>query len=89
MADVELPLNIDLFTTLGCSLCEDAEDLLAPYRDAGYVAVTAVDVAEEADLMERYGERIPVLRHREIGTALFWPFDAKTLHQYLDKLATS
>lgn len=66
------------YTTAGCHLCEQAQALLAA-TDAEW---TTVDIAMDAQLMERYGVRIPVLR-RSDGVELGWPFDAASLAAFL------
>jgi len=45
-----------LYTRRGCGLCEAAEDLLAGVPD-----VVCVDVDSRAELVDRYGLRVPVL----------------------------
>ena len=68
-----------LYTTSGCHLCEQAEKLLA---QAG-LAFDAVEIADDPALLERYGVRIPVLRRRDTGEELNWPFNAVALHELL------
>ncbi len=53
---------LQLYTTPGCHLCEDAEAILAYCR--GYypeVQWRSIDIAEHADLVQQYGVRIPVM----------------------------
>lgn len=67
---------LQLYTTLGCHLCEDAEAILAYCR--GYypeVQWRSIDIAEHADLVQQYGVRIPVIRFINTGAELAWPFD--------------
>jgi hypothetical protein len=70
-----------LYTTSGCHLCEQAEALL---QSAG-APVETVEIADDEDLLERYGVRIPVLRHRETGGELDWPFDAVGVQRWLNE----
>ena len=63
-------MKIELLTTLGCHLCEQAEALL---RQALPMAqIEKIDIAEDDALIEAYGERIPVVRYA--GRELGWPF---------------
>ncbi|MBM7334143.1 MAG: glutaredoxin family protein [Alcanivorax sp.] len=64
------PPELTLYTTLGCHLCEQAEELVRTVRPDA--RLHAVDIAEDDTLIAEYGERIPVLRRgeRELG----WPF---------------
>lgn len=74
-----MPLHVELYGTEYCHLCETAETLL---HEAG-IAYTAVDIAEDDKLLDRYGVRIPVLRRTDTGTELGWPFDAAALSGFL------
>jgi hypothetical protein len=60
---------LTLYGTEHCHLCEHAQALLA---QAG-LEWHNVDIAESDVLLERYGTRIPVLRH-DNGKELNWPF---------------
>lgn len=48
------------------------------------VGVTAehIDIAENDDLLERYGTRIPVVSRQDNGTELAWPFDETALRRF-------
>lgn len=67
-----------LYTTSGCHLCEHAEAIL----EAGGHRFEAKDIADDLELMERYGVRIPVVRDSS-GRELGWPFDGTQLQQFL------
>ncbi len=63
-------MQAELLTTAGCHLCDQA---LAVIRCAApTLELTLTDIAEDDELITRYGERIPVLRMK--GTELCWPF---------------
>lgn len=68
-----------LYSTLGCHLCEQAEQLLT---QAG-LAYRYVDIADEDELLGRYGNRIPVLAMSGRNDELGWPFDQAKLQRYL------
>lgn len=63
-----------LLSTLGCHLCELAEDQLMPLVAAG-LSVEVVDIVEQEVWVAAYGTRIPVLRRLDTGAELDWPFD--------------
>ncbi|ACO78112.1 hypothetical protein AvCA_19000 [Azotobacter vinelandii CA] len=71
-----------LFGTLGCHLCEQAEGLLMSFVEHG-LQVELVDIAEDESQAERYGLRIPVLRRRDSGDELDWPFGAEQVASFL------
>lgn len=68
-----------LYATSACHLCEQAEALL---QRLGW-SVETVEIADDEALLERYGTRIPVLRHVQTGRELDWPFDAATAQGWL------
>ncbi|HCK82575.1 MAG TPA: glutaredoxin family protein [Candidatus Competibacter sp.] len=74
-------IKIVLFSTVGCHLCERAEDLLRRQTD---IALELVEIADDPVLLERYGVRIPVALRAGTGRELDWPFDAAALRRWLD-----
>ena len=74
--------DCQLFGTLGCHLCEEAEARLMPFVKQG-LQVELVDIAEREDWVETYGLRIPVLRRLDAAVELNWPFDAETVAIFL------
>lgn len=71
-----------LFGTLGCHLCELAEEVLMPFVGLG-LEVELVDIAEREEWVEAYGVRIPVLRRLDSGAELGWPFAAPQVAAFL------
>ena len=76
-----------LYGTLGCHLCDVAEQLLAREVDLDNVPIELVDIADDDQLVERYGVRIPVLTDLDSGIELGWPFDAVDLAHFIDSLS--
>ena len=77
-----------LYGTLGCHLCELAEALIEAeclQRPEAF-SITLADIADQDDLMSRYGTRIPVLRRKDTDEELNWPFDREILRLFLDPL---
>lgn len=72
-----------LYGTAACHLCEQAHAMLErELRTLPDCRCREQDIANDDALFERYGVRIPVLRHpdaRELG----WPFDAARLRAFL------
>ena len=71
-----------LYTTDGCHLCERAETLIRGRTNA---SLELVEIADDAELLERYGIRIPVLRRSDTGQELDWPFDEGAIDRWLAK----
>lgn len=67
-------MRLKLYVTAGCHLCEEAQAVLA---QAGLAEVVErVEIGYDAELAERYGCRIPVLRIEPGGVEIDWPFGA-------------
>ena len=64
----------ELYTTASCTLCEQALALVLGIEELAGSAVDCVDVIEDAELLARYGDRIPVLRHLGTQQEVCWPF---------------
>jgi hypothetical protein len=76
-------LIVQLFTTLGCHLCEDAHEQLLLLACSGIdLSIELAEISDSDDLMDRYGTTIPVIRadDRELG----WPFSADELRTFLE-----
>jgi len=70
-----------LYYTEHCHLCEEAEALL---RAAGLGDVcTKVEIADDPALLELYETSIPVLKRAADGMALYWPFGARELDEFM------
>jgi hypothetical protein len=67
-----------LYGTSACHLCETAEAML---RRQGTL-FNKVDISDSDELFQRYGLRIPVLRHPG-GAELGWPFSDAELAEFL------
>lgn len=72
-------MKVELLTTAGCHLCDEARKLVE--TAAPQVELVAVDIAEDDDLIEAYGERIPVLR--VAGKELGWPFGLLDVREFV------
>jgi hypothetical protein len=72
-----------LYSTPACHLCEQAHAMVEQeLRSLADCRCQEQDIADDDELFERYGVRIPVLLHpdsRELG----WPFDAARLRAFL------
>lgn len=82
-----------LYTTQGCHLCEQAEQLLQPVlvhinasqraRGLSELQLRPVEIAEAAELVDAYGVRIPVIRLQDDSAELGWPFDQAQAFAFL------
>jgi len=76
-------MQVLLYTTLGCHLCEQALELAAPICRAAGLELVEVEIADSEALLARYGVRIPVLAIPGHEPDLGWPFDAATVDAWL------
>lgn len=77
-------MKIYFYTTLGCHLCEQAAELLSDSSISKYVQVEARDIADSDSLVQRYGEKIPVLLRLDTREELCWPFDKLLLKKFIE-----
>lgn len=73
-------MEIRLYGTAFCHLCDEAKAIL---RKAG-VEADYIDIAEDDELLEKYGVRIPVLERQDTRMELGWPFDANAVIRFLE-----
>lgn len=77
-----MSVDCELYGTLGCHLCDEAEQVLQPFVAQGLV-VELLDIIESPEWLERYALSIPVLRRVDTGQELHWPFDQQAVLQLL------
>jgi len=76
-------MELLFYTTSQCHLCDLAEALLISTPMPVPIPVDVVDIAQSEELVERYGTRIPVLRRKDTGRELNWPFNREQLLTFL------
>ena len=72
-----IDMSLTLYTSPGCHLCEQAEEIL----DYLGVDFRAVDISSDVDLIRKFGVRIPVLKRHD-DAELGWPFDALDVERF-------
>lgn len=78
-------LHCRLFSTLGCHLCEEAEQALAPLLNLLPVQIEWVDIVEKEEWVERYGVHIPVVMRLDTQAELYWPFTTEQAYAFMIK----
>lgn len=73
---------LTLYTTSGCHLCEEAEQMLNVLQRQQVCRWVAIEISEDDRLVDLYGIRIPVIASEE-GRELGWPFTLETLNDWL------
>ncbi len=80
-------MQLLLYTTDYCQLCEEAEELIYRVLSGYQYEIEKVDVSESGELINDYGLRIPVLGIVEHKLQeLDWPFDADQLKDFLKQV---
>jgi len=73
-----------LYTTAACHLCEQAETLLQQAAQNHPLVITATEIGDNDQLVDRYGIYIPVIQ-KQTGEELFWPFNLTDLEKFIRK----
>jgi hypothetical protein len=71
--------HLHLYSTSHCHLCEQAEAILADLATSHDLSWTAIEIADDADLLSRYEVSIPVLTRLDTGQEITWPFNKDTV----------
>jgi len=77
-------MKVYFYTTLGCHLCEQADELLRDPCISQYIQVETHDIADSDSLIRQYGEKIPVLLRLDTHEELCWPFDKVLLKKFFE-----
>ena len=83
-------MNVQLFTTVGCHLCDDALSLLNRYQrlERLCIEIEKVEISGSDNLVAAYGIRIPVVKKSTGELELGWPFDLEELSRFLEHAQT-
>lgn len=73
-----------LYSTLGCHLCELAKQQVEPLLPAFSLTLEEVDIANDDNLLTRYGISIPVITIKHGLQELCWPFDEAEARAFLE-----
>jgi hypothetical protein len=76
---------ITFYTKPNCHLCEDGLWILEVALSNRDIPVHIVDISTDKALTERYGQRIPVLKHPPYSIELDWPFTPESILAWLEE----
>ncbi|HIC45454.1 MAG TPA: glutaredoxin family protein [Methylophaga aminisulfidivorans] len=79
---------IHLYTTAGCHLCEQAQELLHASSQAYAIDIKPIEIGDDDKLVEEFGVHIPVVEFPD-KQQLFWPFDLTQLNQKIQEQTVS
>ncbi len=72
---------ITLYGKPDCHLCDIAHDMITSLTITPH-ELNYIDIQSDPELMQRYGEHIPVLLLPD-GRTLFWPFHSEQVQSLL------
>ena len=55
------PVEVELYTKPGCHLCDEMKSVLVAAAAGLELELREIDISRDADLLDEYGEDIPVL----------------------------
>jgi glutaredoxin len=83
--EMKTEVKVELYTTLGCHLCDEALAMLK-FLQASEKSLTLaeIEIADSEELMSEYGVRIPVITAEKSEGDISWPFTIEELTQFLN-----
>ncbi|MCB2426613.1 glutaredoxin family protein [Methylophaga pinxianii] len=78
-------IELQLFSTAGCHLCDLAVEQIKTLPLAAQITVDVVEIGDDEMLVEQYGVRIPVIKFPD-QSELNWPFNQNDI---LHKIASN
>jgi hypothetical protein len=81
-----MPVDLVLYTTSGCHLCEQAEDMIIATLPPASYQLELVEISDSNDLIAAYGVRIPVLRRPDLGEEIGWPFQPDDIERLVSNV---
>ncbi|HOY71461.1 MAG TPA: glutaredoxin family protein [Methylotenera sp.] len=76
-------MQLYLYSTTHCHLCEKAENLLQPVCSKLDLTWQSVEISDDSQLLNLYETKIPVLKRTDTNEELLWPFDAQQIATFL------
>jgi len=72
-------MGLVFYTRERCELCEKAWKLITVGGLADRVSQVHID--DDLELLQRYGDQVPVIRNEDTGEKLAWPFTASQVRE--------
>ncbi len=74
-----MSVNLILYSTSHCHLCEQAETLLRDISALEAIVWSNVEIADDSRLLQRYEVKIPVLKRLDTESEIAWPFTTQDI----------
>jgi hypothetical protein len=65
-----------------------AEEIILSRIEESDFFLEKLDIADDPELLKKYGVSIPVLYSSKINKELFWPFDSDSVESFLTEIIT-
>lgn len=75
-------INLQLFSTAGCHLCDLAFEQVQTLPIAADIHLQVIEIGDDDALVDQYGIRIPVIKFSD-NSELNWPFEQSDILQRL------
>ena len=72
-------LELTLYSTSHCHLCEEAETSLASISNQYDIKWNTIEITNNDELLEMYGVKIPVIKRADNDYEICWPFTTKDI----------
>lgn len=79
-----MTIQLVLYSTSHCHLCEQAEDLLVLIAKNNDIEWNVIEITEHPELLTRYEVKIPVLQRLDNLSEICWPFDTADIIRLLN-----
>ena len=76
-------MDLVFYTREECELCDKAWRLITEAGLAERLEIVHID--DDLDLIQRYGDQIPVVRAEKTGEKLTWPFTASQVRELAER----
>lgn len=76
-------LQLHLYSTSHCHLCEQAEDLLQQLAATAQFSWQTIEIIDDENLLSRYEVKIPVVKRLDTHAELLWPFSKQDILYFL------
>lgn len=83
MGIIKVKINLNLYSTSHCHLCDQAVVLLRNVPNQFDIHWLNIEITDDSSLLERYGFKIPVLKRMDTNNEISWPFTSEDIEKLL------
>jgi hypothetical protein len=79
-----MAVNLILYSTSHCHLCELAESILKDISVLNDIVWTTLEISEDSTLLLSYEIKIPVIKRVDNEIEIAWPFTAQEIQSLVE-----